>query len=129
MNVQHIDHVAITVSDIERSIEWYTRVLGLEHRPVVEWGGYPQMICAGETCLALFPAGEAGAQPMSDSDKRSRLSMQHFALKVDRANFQRAQEEFREAKIDFRFADHGISHSVYINDPDGHTIEVTTYEI
>lgn len=60
MKVQHIDRVAITVSDIERSVEWCTRVLGLEHRPIVDWGGYPQMVCAGETCLALFPPSGSG---------------------------------------------------------------------
>jgi catechol 2,3-dioxygenase-like lactoylglutathione lyase family enzyme len=129
MKVQHIDHVAISVSDIERSIEWYTSVLGLEHRPVVEWGEYPQMVCAGDTCIALFPPGDHGAREMSEIDKRSRLTMQHFAFKVDAANFQRAQDEFGSTGIDFRFADHGICHSVYIKDPDGHTIEITTYEI
>ena len=30
--------------------------------------------------------------------------------------------------MDARFSDHGISHSVYLNDPDGHQIELTTYE-
>ena len=129
MKVQHIDHVAISVTDIERSIEWYTRVLGLEHRPIVEWGEYPQMVCAGDTCLALFPPDNPDARPMSAEDRRSRLTVQHFAFKVDAANFQRAQDEFREAGTDFRFADHGICYSVYINDPDGHTIEITTYEV
>jgi catechol 2,3-dioxygenase-like lactoylglutathione lyase family enzyme len=129
VKVQHIDHVAISVSDIERSIEWYSRVLGLEHRPVVEWGEYPQMVCAGDTCIALFPAGSPDARPMSADDRHYRLTMQHFAFRVDRENFQLAQEEFRNAGIDFRFADHGICHSVYVCDPDDHTVEITTYDV
>jgi catechol-2,3-dioxygenase len=31
--------------------------------------------------------------------------------------------------IPFEFSDHGIAHSVYISDPDGHRIEITTYEV
>jgi catechol-2,3-dioxygenase len=36
---------------------------------------------------------------------------------------------FRERDITFESADHGIAHSVYVSDPDGHRIEITTYEI
>jgi catechol-2,3-dioxygenase len=44
-------------------------------------------------------------------------------------NFALAQEEFREQGIRFEFADHGVCHSVYIDDPDGHCVEITTWEI
>jgi catechol 2,3-dioxygenase-like lactoylglutathione lyase family enzyme len=32
LHVKHIDHVALTVKDVERSIKWYRDVLGLERR-------------------------------------------------------------------------------------------------
>jgi catechol 2,3-dioxygenase-like lactoylglutathione lyase family enzyme len=128
MKVQNIDHVAITVSDVPRSIEWYTRTLGMEHRPVVEWGDYPQMVCAGDTCLALFPSS-GSATPMSDDDRSRRFTMRHFAFAVNRENFELAQKEFAEQGIEFEFADHGVCHSLYISDPDGHRVEITTWEI
>lgn len=129
LELQHLDHVAITVSDIPASIDWYTSVLGLEHRPIVEWGEYPQMVCAGETCLALFPASVKAPKPLSDAERQSRATMRHFAFRVDRANFERAQGRFKELGIECEFADHGVAHSIYIADPDGHTIELTTYEV
>jgi len=55
--------------------------------------------------------------------------MRHFAWRVDRANFERAQGHFRALGIDFESADHGVAHSVYISDPDGHRIEITTHEV
>jgi catechol-2,3-dioxygenase len=55
--------------------------------------------------------------------------MRHFAFRADRANFEAAQETFRERGIAFEFADHGICHSVYVSDPDGHRVEITTYEV
>ena len=128
MKPQHIDHVAITVSNIARSIAWYTKTLGMEHRPIVEWGEYPQMVCAGDTCLALFPASGT-PKAMTDDEKRESLSMRHFAVAVDRENFALAQKEFAEQGIEFEFADHGVCHSVYISDPDGHRVEITTWEI
>lgn len=125
--IGHIDHVALTVADVQRSVAWYQEVLGLERRFEEAWGDHPAVVCAGETCLALFPATTAGdVKPSPGTDT---IAMRHFAFAVDRANFQRAQERLRELGIEPRFADHGISHSVYLKDPDGHEIEITTYEI
>jgi len=125
MKVQHIDHVAITVSDLARSLAWYRDVLGLERRHEEEWGDVPTMMCVGETCVALFPADGPSAKPV---DVRATVSMRHFAFRADRENFEAAQERFRELGIEFESADHGIAQSVYISDPDGHRIEITTYD-
>jgi catechol 2,3-dioxygenase-like lactoylglutathione lyase family enzyme len=124
--LQHLDHVAISVRDIDHSVDWYGKTLGLEKRS--QWDGEPVMMCAGETCLALFSADGPGIA-MSESERRRHLTARHIAFRVDRANFDAAQKEFRDKGIDSRFADHGVCHSVYIDDPDGHTIELTTYEV
>jgi catechol-2,3-dioxygenase len=29
----------------------------------------------------------------------------------------------------FDFQDHDVSHSIYFSDPDGHRLELTTYEV
>ena len=76
LKLQHIDHVAITVRDVQRSREWYTSVLGLEHRPVDQWGGVPTMVCAGDTCVALFPSSVEDPQTV---DGRATVTMRHFA--------------------------------------------------
>jgi len=36
--IRHIDHVALTVKDVERSVAWYHDVLGLERRHQEVWG-------------------------------------------------------------------------------------------
>lgn len=125
MKLQHIDHVAITVADLARSLAWYRDVLGLERRHEEAWGDVPTMVCAGETCVALFPSDEPDPEPV---DVRATVSMRHIAFRVDGVNFEAAQRRFREHGIDFEPADHGIAQSVYISDPDGHRIEITTYD-
>jgi catechol 2,3-dioxygenase-like lactoylglutathione lyase family enzyme len=126
MKLQHIDHVAITVSDLARSLAWYTDVLGLERRFEDEWGDVPTMVCAGETCVALFPSDVPNPQSVPVHET---VSMRHFAFRVDRENFEAAQARFRDRGIGFQSADHGIAQSVYISDPDGYRIEITTYEL
>ncbi len=53
--LDQIDHVALTVSNVQQSIAWYRDVLGLERRFEEVWGDYPAVVCTGSTCLALFP--------------------------------------------------------------------------
>jgi catechol 2,3-dioxygenase-like lactoylglutathione lyase family enzyme len=124
VEIAQIDHVAIAVADVERSIDWYRDVLGLERRHA-EWGNEPAMVCAGETCVALF-ALEGGSEP---APGRGSVAMRHLAFRVDRDGFERAQEELAERGIQFDFMDHETAHSIYFADPDGHRLEITTYEL
>lgn len=120
IRVDHLDHLALTVRDLQRSVEWYRSVLGLERR--YEHWQIPVMLCAGNTCLALFPA-EADAPDIPYGGLR------HFAFRVGRDMFGQAQDELRRKGTEYTFEDHGISHSLYLCDPDGYRVELTTYEV
>jgi catechol 2,3-dioxygenase-like lactoylglutathione lyase family enzyme len=37
-HIRQIDHVALTVKDLDRSIAWYHDILGLERRHEAVWG-------------------------------------------------------------------------------------------
>jgi catechol 2,3-dioxygenase len=125
--IRHIDHVALTVKDVERSVAWYHDVLGLERRHEEVWGRVPAVMCAGETGVALFPA--TSENPASGPVHANATIMRHLAFHVDRANFLRAQAELRGRGILVTFEDHQIAHSIYFHDPDGYEIELTTYEL
>ncbi|WP_232502533.1 VOC family protein [Leptospirillum ferrooxidans] len=125
MKIRHIDHVAIPVSDLARSIRWYQDVLGLTRRYEKEWGDYPAMMCAGETCVALIhPAVTLPLPPSPGSDPD-----RHLAFNVDREGFDEAVMEMAKRQIPFTTDDHGISLSIYFFDPDGHWIEITTFDL
>jgi catechol-2,3-dioxygenase len=121
-----IDHLALTVRDVERSVRWYIEVLGFEPRHEGMWDGIPVFIGKGDTALALFPAKP---NARSTSSSRDQMGMLHFALRSDRQNFLVAQEDLRRRGIQFTFQDHEISQSIYFHDPDGHEVEITTYEL
>ena len=54
---------------------------------------------------------------------------EHFAVRVDRANFEQARRELEERDIPFKVWDHTICLSLYLFDPDENQIEVTTFDV
>ena len=124
--LEGIDHVALTVRDVERSAQWYQDVLGLSRLHQEVWGSFPAVVGVGTTSLALFPV--ASEHP-DGPPGRETISVRHVAFRVDRRNFEQAQVELRARGIELEFQDHQIAHSIYLRDPDGHQLEITTYEV
>lgn len=121
-----IDHIAILVRDVAASVEWYRDVLGLQRRHEEVWGDFPAVVGVGGTSLALFPVAVADPKPRPDRDT---IAMRHFAFRVTRRNFERAKAHLADRGIPFTEQHHQIAESIYFFDPDGHEVEVTTYEL
>ena len=126
LRVDSIDHVALTVRDVARSVAWYQVVLGLERRYADVWGDFPAVVGAGTTSLALFPTPVPQPAPPPG---REVLSIRHIAFRVDRATFDQARGELEAHGVVPRFEDHVAAHSLYFADPDGHQLEITTYDV
>ena len=124
MQLEGIDHIAMGVRDIERSAKWYIDVLGFERLHEGVWNGVPTFVGKGNTGIALFPATQ---EPKMS--KQREIRMLHLAFRANRANFLTAQNELKKHGIKFEFQDHEISHSIYFRDPDGHQLEITTYDV
>jgi catechol 2,3-dioxygenase-like lactoylglutathione lyase family enzyme len=124
--VEGIDHVALAVRDVARSVAWYQQVLELERLHEDVWGEFPAMVGIGATALALFPIQSEQPKPPPGKDT---VAMRHVAFRANRSGFEAAQSRLKRLGIEFEFQDHEIAHSVYFLDPDGHQIEITTYEI
>jgi len=126
MQLEGIDHVALSVRDVERSAQWYVEVLGFERRYEEMWNGVPTFIGKGPTAIALFPIRDRDSRPAVPA---AGIGMLHLAFGANRKNFLAAQDELKRRGIAFEFQDHEISHSIYFRDPDGHELEITTYEL
>jgi len=127
--LEGIDHVALAVADVEQSAAWYMDVLGFERLYPGMWNGVPVFIGKGNTALALFPRRSRDESSASHSDRPNEADMLHLAMRADRKNFMAAQEGLKKHCIPFEFADHEISHSIYFRNPDGHRLEITTYDL
>ena len=121
-----LDHVAIGVADVERSRRFYADVLGFE-RAHEAWD-MPVVMAAEGTGVAIFDR-EAHPSATPDDAEPPAVRILHIAFRVDREGLERARAELAERGLEVRFSDHGISHSIYFDDPDGHQLELTTYEV
>src|SRR4029078_12129000 len=122
--LQRLDHVSLNVNDRARSIAWYRDVLGLPLRNEPRQGDWPAFLGGFGTCIRLFQA-----QAPAVDREREGVGFRHLAFMVGKQDLERAQAHFDGGGVALWFEDHGSAHSVYLRDPDGHTIELTTYEL
>ena len=126
MHVQELGHLVLYVRDLERSRRFYKDVLGWSE---IEGDTPLRMPAAAFTSgrthheLLLIEVGEnAAAVP-----EGRRVGLYHFGLKIGTTD-----DELRAAVRDLETAgvtvvgasDHGVTHSLYILDPDGNEIEL-----
>ncbi|MBX7044371.1 MAG: VOC family protein [Ignavibacteria bacterium] len=126
IKTEGLDHIAITVKDMQQTIKWYTEVIGLEHVHKDKWDGVPAFLLANGSGIAVFPANVS----LDDSGPANeKYDVRHFAFRVNRENFERAKKIYREKNLEYKIEDHEICYSIYTKDPDGYIVELTTYEI
>jgi len=121
--IDFLDHVAVRVGDLKVSSEWYQTVLGLKRYKTPKWGAYPIFMLAGKSGIALFPASES--DPELDNISKN-VGIDHFAFNVSLENFEKALKKYKELNLAFTIKNHHYFKSVYTQDPDGHTVELTT---
>ena len=119
MNVLDLNHVAIPVSDLELSCQFYSEVLklGRMSRPNFSFPGAWFRLGTRELHLLCRPSPEG--IPHNSEDR-------HFALEV--SSFKEALEHLKRHQITHRPSKQrpdGVW-QVFLRDPDGHSIELTS---
>jgi catechol 2,3-dioxygenase-like lactoylglutathione lyase family enzyme len=122
-----VDHLALICSDLDKTIEFYTGVIGMKLKRIVQnrddaTSTHIFLDMGGGNQLAFFDFPEKGPA----HTVRGVGSMHHVALKT-------CSEQMREilARIEQRHIDHSMhgsveSGSIYVRDPDGILVELTT---
>jgi catechol-2,3-dioxygenase len=124
MTVQELGHIVLYVREIDRSRRFYRDVLG-----------WKQLETPGDFPVAAFSSGrthhellliEVGPQATPIPPGR-RVGLYHFGLKVGTTDEELATmlENLKTHDVKIVGAtDHGVTHSLYIKDPDGNEIEL-----
>ncbi len=123
MEIRELGHIVLYVRDVEASRHFYRDVLG--------W----REISAAPSAMAAYSSGrthhellliQVGADATPIPAGR-RVGMYHFGLKIGTTDdeLRDAVAKLREANVTMVGAsDHGVTHSLYIEDPDGNEIEL-----
>jgi catechol 2,3-dioxygenase len=112
-----LGHVHLTVSDLDRSLEFYQQIIGLQlHRRE----GETAYLGAGRTSI-LALTGRTDARRV-----RGATGLYHFAILVpSRLALAYSLRRIAETQTPAQgFADHLVSEAIYLADPDGNGIEI-----
>jgi catechol 2,3-dioxygenase len=113
-------HVRLNVRDVQRAVEFYTNVVGLE---LIERGGDGYAFVSrgrAHHMVALFTA-DVTAPPGTSGPP----GVDHIAFEVRGARaFTRAFQTLAAAGVPVTTVNNGISWSIYFQDPDGNHLEI-----
>jgi catechol 2,3-dioxygenase-like lactoylglutathione lyase family enzyme len=125
VGVTGLDHIVLRVADVERSLAWYTDVLGLAGERVSEWrqgsAPFPSVRIDDSTIIDLF-ATDGG--PVSGG------SLDHFCLVLRAADWEEMVASgsiLVERGPSEVFGARGMGRSIYTRDPDGTLVELRRY--
>ncbi len=120
-----IDHLVLTVASIDRSCDFYARILGMR---VETFGGNRKALCFGRQKINLHEAGREfepkAAKPTPGSGDLCFIAL----TPIDEAisHLERLGIRIEEGPVE-RVGALGPIRSVYIRDPDANLIEISCY--
>ena len=138
-----VNHLVINVRDMEESHTFWTEVVGLQQvgqlKPTAQRPNPPNMrFYSGDRGggrmnhhdIALVENKNLSAPPKEWSMFGVPLAINHIAITLPNRETWLAHLEYLQAKgVKFnRRVDHGMTHSLYINDPNGYGVELL-YEL
>ena len=121
--------------DIDRSLAFYTGVLGLKGERVQEFKegkiGFPSVRINDRTIIDLFP--EKGATGAQEQGAKKAGNLNHFCLVAEKEDFAGIVDYLKERGVSIRqgpvsrWGARGRAASVYFLDPDGNEVEIRCY--
>lgn len=129
-----LDHIVLNVGDIDRALQFYTGVLGLEGERIEQFRagkvGFPSVRINDTTIIDLFPRKTTVSGAATDEQDRN---LNHFCLVVAAAEMAAVMDTLKTNSITVRegpvprWGARGQATSVYFLDPDGNEIEIRCY--
>ncbi len=131
-----VNHIAVTVKDIEATHQFYTEAMGFDIVKVEineTGGGFNRHVfystgSATDGLIAFWDVSNVpgSENPRTDLNRDLGLDpmMNHFAFQADGADdMERRRQRLLDYGRDVLEIDHGWIHSIYTEDPDGNVVE------
>ncbi len=121
LKVAEIDHVVLRCRDQDRTLDFYTRILGLtEERRIAQIGLI--QLRAGRSMIDLVPASEQRVE--------AALNVDHVCLGVEARDLNEVVRYLSAQSVEvigepaMRYGAHGQGLSIYLRDPEGNVVEL-----
>lgn len=128
MNIQGIDHVALNVKDLDKAVEFYTKVLGLKitereyNKPGIEY-----FLDAGPSLIGLIQGDAKGPEHPFQHEG---LGANHFSFRIKTKDFDSTLEKLKAAGVQVDYSKkREKSWSIYFRDLDGNKLEMTAWPL
>jgi glyoxylase I family protein len=135
IRITELDHIVLNVTDIDRSVKFYTDVLGLKPERVDDFKagkvGFPSVRINADTIIDLFPV--KGRAREGNNGEKSEGNLNHFCMVVDKEDFSSIVDYLKAHGVTIRqgpisrWGARGRAMSVYFLDPDGNEVEIRCY--
>ena len=128
IHIREIDHIVLRVADLEKMLWFYRDVLGCEVEREQKELGLTQLR-AGRSLIDLVTVdGKLGRQGGRAPGPTGR-NMDHFCLRVDPFDADDIRAHLRQQGLDVgevtsRYGAEGQGPSIYVEDPEGNTVEL-----
>jgi catechol 2,3-dioxygenase-like lactoylglutathione lyase family enzyme len=128
VKVTGFDHIVLRCADVEASLAFYCDEMGLAAERVDEWRRgkvlFPSVRIDATTLIDLLGAERDGQNPAPGAQG----NVDHFCLVIEPTDLDALAARFPGAvRADGLFGARGFASSVYLQDPDGNTIELRSY--
>ena len=118
IGIERIGHIVLRVADVDTSVAFYRDVLGMETMRESPGAAFMSFGTLHHD-IGLFKDKGDGT--------RGSLGMAHLALRLPGGDpeLRVAYDKLKAAGVELDHAtDHGMTHSFYVHDPDGNTLEI-----
>ncbi len=131
VKITEMDHIVLRCEDVERSLRFYTDVLGLKAERVEQWKAgevrFPSARLNADTIIDFFGSDQG---PISKDGARNQ---DHFCMVIEPTDMDELKAKFEELGVEIqagpgkRWGSHGDGISLYIYDPEDNVVELRHY--
>lgn len=121
-----LDHINLTVRDLQQSIEWYAKIFGfkqVEHG-IGTKGQRWAIVESNDSMIVMSEYKDLKTADTENAEGKHRIY--HFGIRVSDLTAWESKLEKYQLKLNYGgVIEYPFSKSFYINDPSGHEIEVS----
>ena len=131
VKITEMDHIVLRNKDVEVSLKFYTKVLGLQAERVDEWRAgevrFPSARINADTIIDFFGTDQ---EPIG---KEGDKNQDHYCMVIEPTDMEELKSKFEAKGVEIqagpgkRWGSHGDGISLYIYDPDDNVVELRHY--